>query len=346
MVVSAAKLWNASRAIGAWPTRLVHMAALTLLVAWPAWAASDMERQKAAEEIVLAKEAAGRQQFRIAFDHALGAWQLDAENPGYLLDAAAYAVAAGMDERGHELAKQWLGLGQRDRSHDGRARQLLATVGRRKAAVLAKEAAEASKAGDHAGARQKFLAAAKEDPGEAEYLFGAGVEAVAVGDQVAGRRLLTEYLAVAPVGAGNRAEAERLLGQRAQAIATATPSRSTTARDDLATQPAAPRRSKWLLIAGGVVLAAGVGFLASSLYATDEAAALKRAANTNLADWKPYEDRAREHGLAAVVLGGSGLGMGGLGAWWYFNDGPAAGAVDQDRTALESPAIAQGIRRR
>jgi hypothetical protein len=62
----------------------------------------------------------------------------------------------------------------------------------------------------------------------------------------------------------------------------------------------------------------------SSLQASSEAGQLHLQANKHLADWGPLEERASRHGIASAVVGGTGLAVGGLGAWWFFTDSPIA----------------------
>ncbi len=295
---------------------------LAQLLALQVWAAGDVERQKAAEEITLAKEAATRQQFRLALDHALGAWQLDASNASYLLDAAAYAVAAGMDDRGHDLAKEWLSLAHRDRAHDARARQLLATVGRRKAAALAKEAAEASKAGDHAGARQRFLAAAKADPGEVEYLFAAAMEAEAVGDRLASKRLAADYVKIAGSDAPNLPRAKRMAEEPGDIAVAAQP--TLEARPDDANGNR--RLALGLAISGGVVLLGGAALLTWGAGEASLADSYKTTPAMTYAEFQQHDSNATlgiRLGLGAAGVGLACATAGGW-LWWRGERGVAA----------------------
>jgi hypothetical protein len=225
-------------------------------VAMPVQAATPAEKQQAASEIALAREAAAQQQFKAAYDHAWGAVQLEGDAAGYLLDAATFAAQARLDEQAEKLARDWLALPHRDKGNDLRARQLLTTLGHRRAETLACEAAEASKAGGHAEARRMYLAAAKLAPSEPEHLYGAAIEALAVGDEVAGQRLLVDYLEAKASDVAHRAEAEHLLVQRgatpvSAGVATGGPEPTPTVDHS--------RRGLWCTVAGSVLAVVGVG---------------------------------------------------------------------------------------
>lgn len=291
--------------------RLLCVLALALLIATSASAQSRPDAKKlAADELAASEQAAAAHDHRAAFEHALGAWQLDESNPAYLWAAAVQAALAGMDDKAESLFKQWQALPARDKSLDLKAREQLADIVKRRAAAKAAQAEAASRAGDHGVARRLFLEAAALDPGDAEHLYGAGVEAMAVKDEVAGVRLLEDYLKRNPGNLGHRAHAERV-------VADSGPAKGNRSAPDNTAAERGVRRGTWWMVAGGVLAAGGIGFAVSALVASSTAQDLKGNSTANLADWQPYDDRASRHGWTGGLLGAAGIGLGGYGVWQF-----------------------------
>lgn len=297
-------------------------------------------RKLAADEMAASSAMAAAHDHRGAYDHALGAWQLDNGDPQYLLAAAHEAVLAGLDDKAEPLFKQWLTLPNRDVGQDLQVRWQLSDIVKRRAKGKADQGAAASKAGDHQAARRWFLEAAALDPGEPEHLFGAAQEALAVQDKVAAARLLADYLKVAAPDAVNRPMAMRqvaeLGGPATEGAKRATDRESKPAPDD-------DRRGFWLMVAGGALAVTAAGLLVGSLQASKSAADFHADIKASAADWGPAEDRAATLGIAAAVTGGVGLGVGGFGAWQYFgtpNKG-AAEAAALDSLGLDAARLRQ-----
>lgn len=297
------------------------LAALALNAPSAAFAAPvAAAKQKAADEHALGQQAALRKDFRQAFDHALGAWQIDSDTPAYLFDAALWAADAGLFDKSEALFKQWLSLGNRDVSKDAKAREMLGAFDRHRAAELARQAAQASRAGDHVEARRLYLAAAQRDPADPEHLFGAAVEAEAVGDHVARRQLLTDYLKAAAPDAPNRAEAERMLGSK-DTGPVAKP------KDDAV--PAEPaggvsRIGLGLAIGGGALALAGIGYgVGWSMAEADYAEATRTGKDGSVSD--PLKATADSRFTIGATLLGVGLAAGGVGGWLVWKSAKAAG---------------------
>lgn len=296
--------------------------AATDVLAAPANASSPDTKRLAAAEMSASEKAAAAHDHRSAFDHALGAWQLDQANSGYLWQAATQAVLAGLDDQAEPLFKQWLTLANREQGQDLLARRQLADIVHRRAKAKADQAAAASKAGDHGAARRLFLEAAALEPGEPEHLFGAAQEAMAAQDKVAAGRLLADYLKVAGPEAVNRPQAARQLAELGGPDAE--PAKKGRDPDGKAA-PDDDRHGFWLMVAGGALTVAAVGLLVGSLQASKSAADFHANIKASSADWGPAESQASTFAIAAAATGAVGLGVGGFGAWQYFA-APAGGA--------------------
>lgn len=290
--------------------QILAVALLCVCVTTASWAEPRPDpKALAAAEMTASEKAAAAHDHRAAFEHALGAWQLDESNPAYLWAAATQALLAGFDDKAEPLFKQWQALPARDTGMDLKAREHLADIVKRRAGAKAAQAEAASRAGDHGAARRLFLEAAALDPGEPEHLYGAGVEAMAVKDEVAGARLLEDYLRCDPANVGHRAHAERLLGQRGVPA---------TSEKSAAESPAPGRRQlgMGLVAGGGAVLLTGVGFLVAWRSAEDDYAAAV-AANKDGVVSDPLRASADSRFAWGMGLAGLGLAVGGLGGWLW-----------------------------
>lgn len=318
--------------------RLLCVLALALLIATSASAQSRPDAKKlAADELAASEQAAAAHDHRAAFEHALGAWQLDESNPGYLWAAAVQAALAGMDDKAESLFKQWQALPGRDKAQDLTAREQLADIVKRRAAAKAAQAEAASRAGDHGVARRLFLEAAALDPGDAEHLYGAAQEALAVRDEVGASRLLADYLKAAPGDAPNRPKASRQLGTFGHPAATATESAP------------APRGNGWTtkqkwgvgLVGGGLALALTGGGL---LWAWSEAgeeltrfqtSTVQAGQEKTLAKQLEIEDRQRNYLVSGSSAGGLGVAALAAGAWLLLNRDEATGPITVVPTSSE-----------
>lgn len=290
--------------------RLLCLLAVALLIATSASAQSRPDAKKlAADELAASEQAAAAHDHRAAFEHALGAWQLDESNPAYLWAAAVQASLAGMDDKAEPLFKQWQALPARDKSLDLKAREQLADIVKRRAAAKAAQAEAASRAGDHGVARRLFLEAAALDPGDAEHLYGAGVEAMAVKDEVAGVRLLEDYLRRKPGNLGHRAHAERVVGKRGAAEVA-------VAEGNQHRQPGHRNLGIGLVAGGGAVLLTGLAFLVAWRSAEGDYAAAV-SANRDGAVSDPLRASADSRFGWGMGLAGFGLAVGGAGAWLW-----------------------------
>lgn len=273
----------------------------------------------AAAEMTASEKAAAAHDHRAAFEHALGAWQLDESNPAYLWAAATQALLAGLEDKAEPLFKQWQSLLSRDTGLDLKAREHLADIVKRRAGAKAAQAEAASRAGDHGAARRLFLEAAALDPGEPEHLYGAGLEAMAMRDEVAATRLLTDYLNVAAPDAANRAKATKQLAELG--AGPPAPRESTAAPDDPWT-----RQQLWgagVAGAGLVLTAAGVWALVQSAQAADDLVAFQTApvtagAEKSLAQQREIESRQQNYTVGGWTAGGIGVAALAAGAWLYW----------------------------
>lgn len=286
-------------------------------VALPAALALDARKdaQKiAAEEMAASEQAAGAHDHRKAYEHALQASQLD-DSAAYLWAAANQATLAGLDDAAEPLFKQWLGRTGRDIALDLPTRKLLADIVHRQAAAKAAQAAVASKSGDHGAARRLYLEAAALDRDDAEHLYGAGLEALAARDDVAGTRLLADYVKLAPAHAASRPHAAKLLADRGIMVASVTADGFAPA----ASAPLPPRRQAALWTAGGAAVLALVGggyFLSSASAAADLQAARDRGAPGS--EQQPLTARHDAHFAAGIGLEFAAVAAAGVGAWLWW----------------------------
>ena len=318
---AADALLTAAAAPGRVPGFNMALAAVTSVVllgclcAAPAAAHAADSKKMAATEFEAAEVAAKAGDHAKAFDHALQAWQLDEANAGYLWTAARQAHLGGALDQATALYRQWLQVATRDRSGDSATTEYLKAIAHSLGTAAAARASAASKAGDHGAARRLYLDAAAIEPDAPEHVYGAGLEALAVKDDVAGVRLLEDYLKVAPADAPHRATATRLIADRGLGVA------ERPAAVASAFEPGAlsPRQRAGVWVAGGAAVLAVVGggfFVASAMATSDLQAAKDRGADGSVQT--PIEDRKDSHFFAGVGFGVAAVAAAGAGAWLWW----------------------------
>lgn len=307
--------------------------------------ASALDRAKVAESLATQAAAA----------YAEGAFAKSAQlyseafntqpDPLFLYGAARSAQLAGRLELAEQYYSKFIELGAgADSGRTATAKQRLEEIEIVRAEARAAEADASLKAASPAVAAQLFIEAWTRQKSRTEWLFKAGAAQQTAGNQDEARRLLTQYLAIAPANAPDRPQAVLRLAQldpRGGAVEAGVKASDpgATAQKPLTGPASAPpadqvtgfnhRALGWSLLGVGVAaLAAGGGVYA---WAVADRSSLDKALQPNQAgaiEGLSYDEaRQRADSIATrktvgLALAAAGIVSTGIGIWQLL-DGAA-----------------------